>query len=141
MMTKEKKLFKIFVLGNTLVKQDSLPIKLVSKLEKILPDIDFIPLDPSENLPKEEHLIILDTIINATKVSILTEMDIEKILPPPRNSVHDFDLAFQLKLAKKLLHIKKVTIIGIPPFIKEEKAVNDVKKEIEKIINLSLKSR
>ena len=36
------------------------------------------------------------------------------IVLPPRNSVHDFDLGFQLKYLKKLGKLGKVTIIGLP---------------------------
>ena len=37
-----------------------------------------------------------------------------RIVLPPRNSVHDFDLGFQLKYLKKLGKLGKVTIIGLP---------------------------
>ena len=39
---------------------------------------------------------------------------IDELISSPRGSVHDFDLAFQLRYLKKLNKLGEVTIIGIP---------------------------
>ena len=39
---------------------------------------------------------------------------IDGLISYPHRSVHDFDLAFQLRYLKKLNKIGKATIIGIP---------------------------
>ena len=40
--------------------------------------------------------------------------EIDGLILSPRASVHDFDLAFQLRYLKKLNKLGEVTIIGIP---------------------------
>ena len=127
-MKKGKRLFKIYVLGNLLLEQDALPIQLLPKLREQFSDIEFLELDPTENLPEEENLILIDTIINTDKIQILK--DIDKIQSSPSYSLHDFDLGFQLKLAKKLNKLQDVTIIGIPPNISHDKVLEDLKEII-----------
>jgi len=118
----------VYLLGNPLVEEDSLPLKLLPKLKKEFKEIHFIELDPTENLPEEKHFIVIDTIINAKDIMIIR--DIGKLEPAPNYSLHDFDLAFNLKLMKKLGKIKDVTIIGLPPRMDEKKAIERLKKII-----------
>lgn len=129
----EIRLFKIYVLGNPSFEQDSLPVKLLPKLQAQLPQFEFIHLDPTENLPEQEHLILIDTILEINEVKILTEKDIEKIQNSPTYSLHDFDLGFQLKLMKKLNKIKEFTIIGIPEKGKEYEIIEQIKKVMIKL--------
>ena len=60
-------------------------------------------------------MVILDTVLGINKVSLIEDQDIEKLVLPPRNSVHDFDLSFQIKYLKKLGKLGKITLIGLPP--------------------------
>ncbi|MFH1802276.1 MAG: hypothetical protein ABH864_02370 [archaeon] len=115
----------IYILGNPSFEQDSLPVKLLPKLQAELPQFQFIHLDPTENLPEENHLILIDTILDISEVKVLT--DIDKIQSSPNVSMHDFDLGFQLKLMKKLGKIDKVTIIGVPEKGNQEQALNKIK--------------
>lgn len=125
----------IYACGNTLVKQDCLPLKILPELRKNNKKIKFIEFDPTENLPEEKELIIIDTIINAKKIMLINAID--KFAETKAVSLHDFDLGLNLKLAKKMGKIKKILIIGVPPNINEEKAV----KEITRITsNLSSKN-
>jgi len=123
----------IYILGNLNLEIDSLPLKLIPKFREAFPDISFEILDPTENVPEDEHLVIIDTIINSDEVRILK--DIEKIQNSPTCSLHDFDLGIQLKLIKKLGKIKDVTIIGVPPLsmISEEEAFGGIKREIDNL--------
>lgn len=121
---------KIYVLGNPNFEKDSLPVKILPKLKKSFPNFEFTHLDPTENLPEEPHLILIDTILNTSEVKILR--DIDKIENSPQVSLHDFDLGFQLKLAKKLGHIDKVTIIGVPEHIEEDEAIEQIKTYLNK---------
>ena len=105
----------IYVCGNQLVKEDSLPIKLIPELRKKHSEINFIEYDPTEELPKEDKLIIIDTVINAKEVMLLE--DIDKFVQTKAISLHDFDLGMSLKIAKKMGWLKSVRIIGIPPNI------------------------
>ena len=137
MMTKAKRSCKakIYVLGNILLEEDNLPLKLLPKLKSKFPKINFIELDPTEEFPEQDFLILIDTIKGLKGVKIFEEID--KIKLSPNYSVHDFDLGFQLKLMKKLGTLKKVLIIGVGQKVPEEEA----EKKLEKIIsNLLLKN-
>jgi Ni,Fe-hydrogenase maturation factor len=117
------KMKTIYVLGNPEFEQDSSPVKLIPKLQTSLPQYNFQHLDPTENLPEEPHLILIDTILGLKSVRTLNETELDKIQSSPQVSMHDFDLGFQLKLMKKLDKIQKVTIIGIPDLIKDPKEI------------------
>jgi len=104
----------VYVLGNPVVPSDGLPLKIVSKLQKRLPEFSFVHFDPTEeiNLETQQELILIDTVIGIKQV---TKFDnLEKFLLSPRVSAHDFDLSVSLRLLEKLGKIKKVTIIGMP---------------------------
>ena len=126
-------MFKIYVFGNPLLKEDSLPIRLLPKLRESFKDVKFIELDPTETIPSEEHFIILDTIINSNEIRILK--DIDKIEFSPNYSLHDFDLGFNLKLMKKLGKIKDVTIVGVPPIMELGLALEELKKVISSLLS------
>lgn len=128
-------MFRIYVLGNPLVKVDSLPLQLLTQLRKKFEKISFIELDPTESFPEEEHFIIIDTVLNASKVVLLNNID--DIQFHTQFSLHDFDLGFNLKLLKKLGKIKKVSIIGIPPNIKKEEALEEIEKIIPSLLSKS----
>jgi Ni,Fe-hydrogenase maturation factor len=119
---------KIYILGNPLYEKDSLPLKILPKLKKRFPEMDFQHLDPTENFPEEENLILIDTIVGIDKVRVLTLEDLDKVELSPQCSLHDFDLGFQLKLMKKLGKLKNVKIIGIPADYDEKKAVGEIKE-------------
>ena len=125
----------IYVLGNPLLREDSLPLKLLPKLRERFKNAAFKEIDPSENLPEEEHLVIIDTIINCEKVCVLKEID--KIETEPRYSLHDFDLGFSLKLMKKLGKIKDVTIIGVPQMIRPDEALEQIAEIIASLLSKS----
>ena len=129
----------VYVLGNLGFEEDSLPLRLIPWLEKEFSDVSFRVLDPTENFPEEEHLVLIDTAINADEVKIVKDADIDKIQQSPSYSLHDFDLGTQLKLMKKIGRLKEVIIICVPPpsKISMEKAFEGVKKEIKKILLLS----
>jgi Ni,Fe-hydrogenase maturation factor len=121
---------KIYVAGNKLVEEDNLPLRILPLLRKEFPDTIFEELDPSENLPAED-LIIVDTVAGIKDVELFSSLDSfssNKIYSP-----HDYDLFFELKLNEKLGKLKKIKIIGIPPSLKEAEAFERVKDEIRKI--------
>lgn len=135
MTKKAKRLFKtqksfphIYLLGNSSIKEDSFPLKLLPFLSSAFQNISFIPLDPTENFPQESHLIIIDTLANANKILIIK--DLAQIQPSPNYSLHDFDLKFQLSLLKKLNLLKDFTIIGIPNNLSQEQALKELKEII-----------
>ena len=122
----------IHIFGNPLLDFDNLPLKLVPKLQKIFPKISFVIADPSENLkPIGGELIIIDTIEGVKGVTLIDNLDqikIEKIY-----SLHDFDLAFNLKLLQKIGKLKKIKIIGVPMEISKQEALRQIYVELNRI--------
>lgn len=115
----------IYIFGNSLIEFDSLPIKLVPKLKKLFPEIDFVIKDPNENLkPQNGELYIIDTVMGLKKVTVITDLD--KIQLDKIYSAHDFDLGFNLKLLQKIGELKKVVIFGVPASISEEKSLRQL---------------
>ncbi len=115
----------ILVFGNPLVKKDSLPLRLIKKLRKKFPDIEFKEFDPTENLEKEgRELYILDAIEGIEKATLIT--DLNMIKTSKIYSMHDFDLSYMLKLLKKLKYLDKVKIFGVPMKIKEKQALEQL---------------
>ena len=118
---------KILIFGNPLIKEDSLPLKLIPILQQKFPQHTFQEIDPTENLESQgQHLTILDTVQDIDKITILTS--IEQLHANKVYSMHDFDLALNLKLLKKLGKITSVKIIGIPMNISKEKAIEEIEK-------------
>lgn len=124
----------IYIFGNPLLDFDNLPIKLVPKLQERLPSINFIIQDPNENTKPSEKgaLIIIDTVMGINEVIVIN--DIEKLKTDKIYSMHDFDLAFNLKLLKKIGKLKKVTIFGVPSKINKKIALEQLVKSINQYI-------
>lgn len=134
---KAKKTIHIF--GNPLLDFDNLPLKLAPKLEKLFPEIDFIITDPSENFnPIDGKLIIIDTVEGIENVTLIN--DIEKLEVSKIYSLHDFDLAFNLKLLQKIGRLKKVKIFGVPMSGDEEEILGQLIKMIKITSNSPAKS-
>ena len=121
----------IYIFGNPLLEFDNMPIKLAPELKKRFPSINFIIQDPNENIKPSINgeLIIIDTVMGIDKVIIINDIGVletEKIY-----SMHDFDLAFNLKLLKKIGKLNKVTIFGVPPRLNKR----TVLEQLSKLIN------
>ena len=119
-----RRLSKVYVLGNPLLEEDSLPLRLLPRLRKAFPDIEFLEIDPTEEFPEEDELVIIDTVLNTEKVVVIK--DIDKLSSQPNYSLHDFDLSFQLKMMKKMGKLKEVEIIGLPPDLDEKEAIDQI---------------
>lgn len=122
---------RIYVFGNPLVGEDSVPLRILDCLRKRFPSLEFIEFDTTEDL-EERDLVILDTVKGIRKVEIID--DIDKIMTGKVYSMHDFDLAQSLKLMKKMKMLDSVLIIGIPMGMSSDKAFEDVSRVLEKII-------
>jgi Ni,Fe-hydrogenase maturation factor len=120
----------IYVFGNPLVKEDSLPLRLIDKLKKEFPSLQFKEFDTVEDLELEKELNIIDTVKGINKVELIE--DIDKIITDKIYSLHDFDLGYNLKLLKKMKMIDKVRIFGIPMKINEKEAFEQLCKVIRK---------
>lgn len=104
---------KIFIVGNALVDVDSMPLRIKPLLQKEFPNIEFVEFDPTENFPENVHeFCMVDTVKGLAEPRIFT--DIDQFLNKKGVSMHDFDLAWEMKLMKKTGKLKKITIIGVP---------------------------
>jgi len=121
----------IYVFGNPLVKEDSLPLKLIDKLRKEFPLLEFKEFDTVEDMELEKELNIIDTVKGIKRVELIE--DIDKIITDKIYSMHDFDLGYNLKLSKKMKMIDKVRIFGVPMRISEREAFKSLKKLIKMI--------
>lgn len=122
----------IYVFGNPLVKEDSLPLKLIDKLKKEFPSLRFKEFDTVEDLDLEKELNIIDTVKGIKKVELIE--DIDRIVTDKIYSIHDFDLGYTLKLFEKMKMIDKVKIFGIPAIMNEKEAFEQLKKMINILI-------
>ncbi len=127
---------KILVFGNFLVKQDAVPIKLIPRLQEMFEDIEFIELDPTEDLQNYgRDLKIIDCVTDideVKKIKLETEGDFEKLELGKVYSMHDFDLGYNLKLLRKMEMIDRVEIICVPMNIEEEEAFNQIQLILRK---------
>ena len=130
-MKKETSWCNVYVLGNPLVEEDALPLRVLPRLRETFPTLHFIEIDPTENFPEEEHLIIIDTILNAPRVVVWT--DVDAIQSSPSYSLHDFDLGMTLKIMQKMGKLQRATIFGVPPVQNENE--NQLLEELKQTMS------
>ena len=104
---------KIYIVGNLLVEEDSLPLNLKPLLQSRFPHVDFVEFDPTEEFSEEsDDVCMIDTVKGISEPHVFT--DIDEFINKKSVSLHDFDLGWTLKLYKKTGKLNKITIIGIP---------------------------
>jgi Ni,Fe-hydrogenase maturation factor len=106
----------VYVFGNEYLAQDNRAIEVAGELQNNVKGVSFIFVGPNEDVPfaDEPRVVILDTVAEIQDVALLEGDEIDKLVLSPRGSVHDFDLAFQLRYLRKLDKLGRVTVIGIP---------------------------
>jgi Ni,Fe-hydrogenase maturation factor len=107
---------KIYVFGNEHVVEDERAPSVARELENAIEGISFVFVNPNEDVPfvNERHVVILDTVQGLQDVAVIEGDRLDGLVLSPRGSVHDFDLAFQLRYLKKLNKLGEVTLIGVP---------------------------
>jgi Ni,Fe-hydrogenase maturation factor len=107
---------RIYVFGNEYVAEDKRAIDVARELEDTIEGISFVFVNPNEDVPfvNEQHVVILDTVRGIQDVALVIGDRIDGLPLSPRASVHDYDLAFQLRYLKKLGKLGEVTVIAIP---------------------------
>ena len=105
---------RVYVFGNEDVAEDKSAIEVARRLRNTIEGISFVVVSPNEDVPfsGERRVVILDTVQGIHGVALIEGVDDVRL--SPRGSVHDFDLAFQLRYLKKLGKLGDVTVIGIP---------------------------
>lgn len=103
----------VFIVGNPLVKKDSMPLKIMPLLQKALPQFEFVFFESTRmDIPQKTDLVFVDTVEGAKEVMVLE--GVSRIQEIKACSLHDFDLGTQLKLLGKFGLLGKVKIIGVP---------------------------
>jgi Ni,Fe-hydrogenase maturation factor len=107
---------EVYVFGNEYVAEDRRAIEVARGLEGTIDGISFVYVDPNEDVPfvDEQHVVILDSVQGIREVTLIEGGRIDGLVSSPRGSVHDFDLAFQLRYLKRLGRLGEVAIVGIP---------------------------
>lgn len=124
---------KIYLIGNKLDPQDSLPYMLKNTLVSVYPHIRFKEADPNENFIPENNAYIMDTVVGIPHVRYFDSLtDFQTIKPV---SLHDFDLLFHLKFLLKLKKISNVRIIAIPARISQSEVLAELRELIDKLVN------
>jgi len=116
---------RIYVFGNTFVKEDIGALLIMPVLQRKFPEIQFILTDPNEDFPpkKEKDIIILDTVKGISSTTLLDFTNLQNIEKTPI-SPHDYDLLLHLLLLKKMGKINSVKIIGLPMYLVIKKELN-----------------
>ena len=120
---------KVFVFGNPLVENDSLALKVAERLKGKVKNIEFEAVESLDDVENKKDLYIMDVAFGIEKVQVIE--DLEKLETKQPVSGHDFDLAIELKLLKKIGRIGKVKIVAIPAEYDLNKAVEEVKEMLE----------
>ncbi|MFH1182484.1 MAG: hypothetical protein V1702_05990 [Candidatus Woesearchaeota archaeon] len=115
----------VLFFGNPLVEKDSLLHRIMPALRSELPDVEFVEAEGSE-LPAAKELNILDVADGIREVVLID--DVEKLRTERIFSMHDFDLAQNLKMMKRFKMVDKVNIIAVPSGMGEKTAVEGIKK-------------
>ncbi|MEI6842951.1 MAG: hypothetical protein WCK48_00355 [bacterium] len=120
---------KIFIFGNIDLPNDSLPLRILPKLEELFPHISFEIKDPNEEWEVEENIVVIDTVVGIQDITIFDNL--ESFSKIPRVGMHDFDALTNLRYLKKLGKIKNVVIVGIPPKMDEKITLSKVSNLIK----------
>ena len=107
---------KVYFFGNEYVAEDKRAIEVARELEGAVDGISFVFVGPNEDVPfvDERRVVILDTVQGIREVTLVEGEEVDGFILAPRGSVHDLDLAFQLRYLKKLNRLGEVSLIGIP---------------------------
>ncbi|MEK7566431.1 MAG: hypothetical protein AAB494_02025 [Patescibacteria group bacterium] len=114
----------IYIFGNPEIEIDSLPLKILPELQKKFLEIKFEIKDPNEEWEIPEELTVIDTVLGIEEIRVFE--DLKNFSKAPNMSLHDFDAYSNLRYLEKLGRLKKIKIIGIPPTISQEKAVEEI---------------
>lgn len=122
----------IYCIGNVLLENDNLPLRLMDTLRSAFPEHVFLEADPNENFFPEKGSVIIDTVVGVESVTVYTSLD--DFQSSPHVSVHDYDLSFHLKFLRKVGKLPPIKIIGIPQYMDELTAMESVSAILRRIV-------
>ncbi len=112
----------VLVFGNPDLPSDSLPVRILPELQRRLPDVEFLHLDPNEEWELPEEITVIDTVVGVKEPRVFPGLD--DFSPAPNLSMHDFDAYANLRLLMKLGRLKSVRVVGLPPSMDETAAAD-----------------
>jgi Ni,Fe-hydrogenase maturation factor len=122
----------VYLIGNPIMPEDSLPHVFAPRLKADFPEINFDELDSVDEIPHEDPLILVDTVKGIKNVMVFN--DVDSFEGVPHYSLHDFDLGTTLKILKKFGRLGRVMIIGLPGDMeRQEEIYKELKEMIESI--------
>lgn len=129
---------KIIALGNEHIEADSLAINLAKEISKELDlEIEIIQ-STGEYLTAtkdQKNLLIIDVAKDIKELTLINSID--KLQVSKITSLHDFDIAYYMKLQKELGEVKEIKIIALPIQIPKEhitKTKENLKKQIQLLL-------
>ncbi|VVB54946.1 Uncharacterised protein [uncultured archaeon] len=122
----------VLVVGNLLLPDDNLPLRLLPRLKKSLPHVQFIEADPAEDIHRfGRNPIFLDAAEGVEKVTVVS--DVDQIESAPTLSLHGHDLAWEVKLMRKAGMLDSVRIIAVPRNARADDVVEDVVSAVKSL--------
>jgi Ni,Fe-hydrogenase maturation factor len=124
---------KVYYIGNELIEEDSIHIRVCEKLKGLLNDVEFIRLnDPLELLEvKTFPIVLVDSALGIKKTMVVDSP--QTLLDESIISAHFLNLAFCIKLCATMNKDFKFKAICVPANINLEDAVNEVHVKLEDI--------
>ena len=107
---------KVYAFGNEDLPEDRKAIEAAKQLDGAMDGVSFVFVKPNEDVPfaDQSRVVILDAVQGIEEVALIEGDETEELILSPRGSVHDFDLAFQLRYLRKIGKLGDITIIGVP---------------------------
>jgi hypothetical protein len=124
-------LVKLLVFGNLAIPSDNLALKVGDELKKDGQDVSH--LDDPLGLLKIDftNAVILDVAEGVQEPLLIT--DVDRLVIGRLCSLHDFDMAFFLKLMKRLGKVAQVRIIALPQQMDVARAADAVRGLLAKL--------
>ena len=103
---------KVYCFGNEFLKEDSLAKEFADEL--LIDGVEFVKCSSPEEVFEEdnEKIVILDVVGGVDEVILIDNLS--QLQTGNMVSLHDFDLAYFLKLMRRMGTLKEINIIGIP---------------------------
>ncbi|MBN1275612.1 hypothetical protein JXA12_04970 [Candidatus Woesearchaeota archaeon] len=112
----------VLVFGNPHLKDDSLAVQVAQSLD--LADVEFRVTANLNDLLEARYDAIMDVAYGVPRVVLLD--DLSKLREHRMVSLHDYDVAYFLKLMKAMGRLQRVRIIAIPASYPFGKALEEV---------------
>ncbi len=122
---------KVLVFGNPLLKDDSLPLRLLPSLRKSFPETEFDEADPADVDLEQGPLVIIDA---ANVRDVMLVEDVDRLKDDRMLSAHGLGLAEMLAIFKAIGRQVQVKVICVPQGMTKDRALTEVTKMLRAIL-------